>query len=124
MTDWRYFTAAELACRHCGVERMDPAFMRKVERFREAAGFPFVVTSAYRCPDHNEAVSSTGRHGPHTAGRAIDVAADGDRAYYLITRAAEFGFTGIGVQQKGGARFVHLDDLMGGNWPRPAVWSY
>jgi hypothetical protein len=31
-------------------------------------------------------------------------------------------FTGIGIQQKGGARFIHLDDLTGVG--RPTVWSY
>jgi hypothetical protein len=32
------------------------------------------------------------------------------------------GFTGIGVQQKGSRRFIHLDVLQ--NPPRPNVWSY
>jgi hypothetical protein len=35
------------------------------------------------------------------------------------------GFTGIGVQQKGGGRFIHLDNLPNGpGQPRPTVWSY
>lgn len=121
---YRYFTRQELQCKCCGAEHMDAGFMRKLEVFREAAGFPFVVTSAYRCPAHNSRVSSTGANGPHTTGRAIDIAVRGDRAYYLITRAAEYGFTGIGVSQKGASRFIHLDDLDAPDYPRPGAWSY
>jgi zinc D-Ala-D-Ala carboxypeptidase len=35
--------------------------------------------------------------------------------------ALEAGFTGIGVQQKGTGRFLHLDTLEN---LRPTVWSY
>jgi hypothetical protein len=35
--------------------------------------------------------------------------------------AMEAGFTGIGVQQKGTGRFLHLDTLEGDL--RPTVWS-
>jgi hypothetical protein len=34
----------------------------------------------------------------------------------------ELGFTGIGVQQKGTGRFIHVDLTVGQN--RPTVWSY
>jgi threonine dehydrogenase-like Zn-dependent dehydrogenase len=37
--------------------------------------------------------------------------AGGGKTLRLIVLAAEFGFTGIGVQQKGSGRFIHLDDL-------------
>jgi zinc D-Ala-D-Ala carboxypeptidase len=36
--------------------------------------------------------------------------------------AFKLGFTGIGVQQKGSGRFIHLDTMEGGT--RPTVWSY
>ena len=122
---YRYFTRTELQCRcGCGLERMDRDFMRKLEAMREAASFPFIVTSAYRCPEHNARVSSTGRAGPHTTGRAIDIAAQGERALWLVANAPRFGFTGIGVRQKGSGRFIHLDDLQAPDFPRPNIWSY
>ena len=48
----------------------------------------------------------------------------GADAIELIALAAGLGFTGIGVQQKGGSRFIHLDDVPADVLPRPAIWSY
>lgn len=124
---YRYFTDPELACKCCGEQKMQPDFMRKVEALREACGFPFAVSSAYRCPKHNAAVSSSGSNGAHTTGRAIDIQVYGPLAHMLLSEALTAGFTGIGVSQKGahGSRFIHLDDLPeGGAHPRPGVWSY
>lgn len=116
-----HFKAGELACR-CGCGMLPKQdFMDKVEALRVELGFAFPVTSAARCPDHNARVSGTGRTGPHTTGRAIDIGVRGENALRLIQAALKAGFTGIGVSQKGAARFIHLDDLKEG---RPTVWSY
>jgi len=121
-----HFTATELRCR-CGCG-MQPAadFMAKVERLREAWGKPMVVTSGARCPKWNAVVSKTGEAGPHTTGRAIDFAVDRGEAYRLLALAFSLGlFTGIGVNQKGGGRFLHFDDLPDApGQPRPTLWSY
>ena len=43
----------------------------------------------------------------------------------FITHAQEYGFTGIGVNQKGNSRFIHLDIAdHSEERPRPTVWSY
>ena len=120
-----HFSASELACR-CGCGML-PAkdFIEKVEVVRNICGFPFVVTSAARCPTHNARVSSTGKTGPHTTGRAIDIGVSHEQAVKLLAAAMASGlFTGFGIQQKGGGRFVHLDDLPAPVYPRPNVWSY
>jgi uncharacterized protein YcbK (DUF882 family) len=97
--------------------------MPKIVQLRRQLGFPFVVTSAYRCPHHNARVSSTGSAGPHTTGRAIDIAVQGKQALDLLHAALESRqFTGIGVNQKGAGRFLHLDDLVQPG--RPAIWTY
>lgn len=101
--------------------------MDKVERLREKLQRPMRVTSAYRCPEYNAAVSSTGGKGPHTTGRAIDLAVSGYVAYEVLEAAFNMGFTGLGVAQKGDhlTRFIHLDDLPNAaGQPRPWVWSY
>lgn len=103
---------------------MHPDFMSKLVALRTYLDFPFPVSSAFRCPEHNQRVSSTGANGPHTTGRAIDIAVRGEQAYEIVSQAARFGFTGIGVAQKGGGRFIHLDDLEYPDAPRPWVWSY
>lgn len=101
-------------------------FMEKVERLRVRYGMPMIVASAARCPDHNEKESATkSRTGPHTTGCAIDITVRGLSAWLLLRLALEEGFTGIGVNQKGGERFLHLDDLPHADGqPRPTVWSY
>lgn len=105
---------------------MDPGFMDTLEKMREEAGFPFIVTSAYRCPEYNAKVSPTGRTGPHTVGKAIDLHTYGAQTHTLIGLAITHGMTGIGIKQKGPQkeRFIHLDRCQEPEFPRPRVWSY
>ena len=121
-----HFTGDELSCR-CGCGMLpEHDFMEKVETLRELYGKPLIVTSAARCPQHNAKVSGTGLNGPHTTGRAIDFGVSGHDAHRLLSLALSMpGFTGIGVNQKGTDRFIHLDDLPNKpGQPRPTVWSY
>lgn len=119
------FTSAEVACK-CGCGMLpEQSFMDHVQILRNTVGFPFTVTSGARCAEHNQKVSTTGADGPHTTGRAIDIAVHGEKAMKLLHAALMSGMTGIGVSQKGPkeSRFIHLDDLGAGH-PRPNVWSY
>lgn len=116
-----HFSDAELTCKcGCGMLPQQTAVDR-LELLRGSCGFPFPVTSGARCPTYNASVSSTGEDGPHTTGRAFDIAVSHEQAYILVKRALEVGYTGIGVSQKGNSRFIHLDDLALG---RPRIWSY
>jgi zinc D-Ala-D-Ala carboxypeptidase len=121
---YKYFSIDELKCQHCGEHNMDESFMVKIEALRQDLGFPFVVTSAYRCKDHIiERKKKT--PGAHSTGHALDIAVSGDQAYRLLTEALNVGMTGIGINQKGPNRFIHLDDIeWAENRPRPWVWSY
>lgn len=122
----RHFHIAEFECRcKCGRAEMLPAFLEKLDELREQYGKPLEVVSGYRCPRHNAAVSTTGLTGPHTTGKAADLRVDRGDAYRLLSLALALGFTGIGVQQKGASRFLHLDTLTDApGQPRPTVWSY
>lgn len=126
---WKHFSADEMRCRcGCGAALMMPAFMDALEAVRAAYARPMRVTSGYRCPAHNAAVSGSGPAGPHTTGRAVDIAVHGADALLLAGIALEPGrMTGLGVMQKGPAsgRYLHLDDLAGrAGQPRPWLWSY
>lgn len=127
---WRYFAASEFACKGSGCcggqSRMDPDFVDTLDKLRHLCGFPLVVTSGYRCPTHNQRVSTTGPAGPHTTGRAVDLAVDRKRAHEVIRIAFDLEITGIGWKQHGASRFVHLDDLYeaDGHAPRPTIWTY
>ena len=104
---------------------MSKKFLTRLDKLRWMNNEPIALSSAYRCPDHNAKVSSTGRTGPHTTGKAVDIRCSGDIAYRVLTLAAELGFRGIGVSQKGnhGSRFIHIDDIED-ETIRPWVWSY
>jgi zinc D-Ala-D-Ala carboxypeptidase len=124
---WKHFKIDEFRCKcGCGRNEISEKLIDKLDALRTAVGFALPVTSGYRCPDHNAKVSSTGRTGPHTTGRAVDVGVRGAQALEVLTLALAGGqFTGIGINQKGGARFVHLDDLPPADGqPRPTVWTY
>ena len=126
---WPHFSEEELCCRcGCGLHAMDRTFMAWVEHVRERYGQPMHVSSAFRCPDHNAAVSSTGRQGPHTTGKAIDIRIYGRQAHQLMTYALHAGVFGLGVAQRGlrAERFVHLDMLLAveTQGPRPWCWTY
>lgn len=119
---WKHFNFSEFTCQcGCGGNDIDASFVDKLDKLRDALGFPFIISSGYRCPEHNNRVSTTGHTGPHTTGRAVDIVADHLHALEIIAAAYHAGFKGFGVQQKGGHRFIHLDDI---RRPYQTLWSY
>lgn len=116
--DYPNFTEAEFRCRHCGKQEMKPEFMERLQALRNAYRQPMPITSGYRCPDHPvEKAKPT--PGMHATGLACDVGLQGAEAHELLRMAMQLGFTGIGVQQKGASRFIHLDLRQ-----HPTIWSY
>jgi zinc D-Ala-D-Ala carboxypeptidase len=121
---WKYFTEDEMRCKcGCGRCEMDEEFMRLLDKMRGRCGFPFKVTSGFRCPQYNAQVSITGADGPHTTGKAADIALSERRKYFALDEL--FGlvdtFRGIGI----GNDFIHLDTLTPEERPsRPCVWTY
>jgi uncharacterized protein YcbK (DUF882 family) len=116
----QYFSPEEFQCACCGKELMDQHFVEKLDAARDYLQIPFKINSGYRCPEHNKAVSpSTGTTGPHTTGRAADIALSyGDARKALTTLSMRFG--GIGIKQHGPreSRFLHVDDLA------QRIWTY
>jgi uncharacterized protein YcbK (DUF882 family) len=117
----RNFTDDELRCQ-CGCYTLnpDPSFtvlMNKVQYLRDLYGKSIVVTSAYRCPQHPIEIckKSAGQHSI----AAIDLSVSHKDAHDVLRLAFMLGFTGIGVNQKGNGRFIHLDLR-----EKHTVWSY
>lgn len=127
MIDWsKYpnFSEPEFRCGHTGIAKMNPDFMERLQKLREMYGLPMVVSSGYRHETHPIEAAKK-EPGAHASGRACDIAVSGANALELVYLALECGFTGIGVQQKGSGRFIHLDDLPSKKGrPRPWLWSY
>ena len=93
MSRYKHFTDAEIA-------GLQPAFVARLDRAREAAGTPFIIT---------EGLATGGSHvkqSAHEAGWAVDLRCSSSHQRFLILRAlfAE-GFTRIGVYD----RHIHVD---------------
>jgi uncharacterized protein YcbK (DUF882 family) len=122
MIDWsvyKHFKPAEFTCKcGCGKADMKPEFMGRLQALRMIWGKPMVITSGYRCQNHPvEKAKST--PGTHSQGIAADIGISGQDAVSLLRLALDANFTGIGVQQKGNGRFLHLDIR-----ETPTIWSY
>ena len=127
MIDWdtsAYFNQHEFTCSHTGKCDMDSNFINKLNELRVAFGKPMRITSGFRDVTHPiEAKKSS--PGAHTTGQAADIAVSRADAFDLLSLALTKGFTGIGIQQKGSGRFIHLDTLKNSpERPRPTIWSY
>jgi len=114
------FGRDEFACSHCGDEEMHAAFMDALQELRIAFGKPITITSGYRCPSH-PIEARKAKPGSHASGCAADIAISRGDAVQLLRLALDGRFTGFGVQQKGGGKFIHLDTL---TTNRPMIWSY
>ena len=102
----------------CSLQDMQQATIDKLDKARDIAGIPFVLTSAYRSPQHDKSKGRSGT-GAHTLGHAIDIRCNDSASRYKIVLALQqAGFTRIGVANS----FVHADDS-----PKHAqdiLWTY
>jgi len=122
MSNWPYFSEVH--------EDMDPDFMERLIALREFLDFALPVTSSLRTKAYNARVggSKYSAHIPDEDGKshAVDIHIYGEKAFKLIEAAFKFGFTGIGVRQRGKHRdrFVHLDNCKNSrSRPRPRFWT-
>ena len=111
-----YFNKAEFDCKHTGENGMEQSFLDKIDALRESCGFPFVITSGYRSPDHPiEAVKEI--PGTHAQGIAADIKiTNSAQRYTIIREALAHGFTGLGVA----GDFIHVDT----RGTVPVIWTY
>ena len=88
-------------------------------------GDPFIISSGYRCDKHPiEAAKPT--PGEHNEGTCADIYVSYEVAFKVNAAASNHPLiTGIGVNQKGDARFLHLGTSAAKDGrPRPHIWSY
>lgn len=113
------FRKEEFNCKcGCGENRMRPEFMDRLQALRSAYGKPMIITSGYRCPKHPVEAAKV-MPGMHSTGLAADIGVSGAEAVQVLRLAFDAGFRGVGVQQKGNGRFIHVDLR-----ETPTVWSY
>jgi uncharacterized protein YcbK (DUF882 family) len=116
-----YFTMDEFKCKcGCGrhVTKMDSKFLRRLDRARAIAEYPFVITSGYRCPTYNMTIGGK-KKSAHISGNAVDIRVQHSHARYKILHGlimAEFHRIGVGPD------FIHADDDP--NLPNEVCWDY
>lgn len=119
-----FFYSREFECKcGCGLCHMDFEFVNRLDMARRECNVPFVVTSGYRCPSHNNTVSRSGFAGPHTTGKAADIQLYGTHLRESLSILSDL-FERIGFAQKGSleTRFIHLDNLVGPEYG--PIWTY
>lgn len=116
-TELVYFTREEFKCSCCGSEEMEDDFLFLLDELRDRCGFPFSVTSGYRCRNHPQEARKV-NPGTHNKGIAADIKVyDGVQRHKIVTEAVKMGcFNGIGVADG----FVHVDVRT----TVPVLWTY
>ena len=119
--DWCNFTPDEFRCSCCNRLEISSDIMDLLQKARNDLG-PLQITSAYRCPDHNNSVSSTGENGPHTTGMAVDIHVSNSQHRKKLIDYFAKKVTGLGVAKT----FLHIDLLTPENGfeMRPNAWKY
>ena len=85
---------------------MDSAFLEALDSLRGVCGFPFIITSGYRSPNHSIERAKASGPGMHSKGIAADIKlTDSVDRFILVSNAIDFGFSGIGIAKD----FIHLD---------------
>ena len=110
----QYFIRAEFACKcGCGFDTVDSATIEALESIRNHFKAAVVITSACRCPEHNEAVGGTVQS-LHTQGRACDIQVQG-----VTPAEVQVYAQGLGISVGSYKNFTHIDTRSAG----PARWE-
>lgn len=114
----KWFKREEFSCPCCGENLVKASLIDKLDVAREQAGVPFVITSGYRCPKHNEDVGGV-PNSSHTRGYAADIKVNGSRDRFAVVQGLVIaGFNRIGVS----SGFVHAD--IDPDSPPDVLWTY
>ena len=109
-----HFKAGEFSCKCCGKIKVDSALVNLLELIYSALDCSkIVVSSGYRCPEHDKAVGGSGS-GRHTLGMAADICCYGQdgnpiESKYVACAAEDLGVYGIGLNCGGNRHYTHID---------------
>lgn len=100
------FNLREFACKCCGVVKIDSEVVERLQIIRNRIKRPIIITSGYRCPEHNKRVGGE-KDSYHLQGLAVDIVVKDYGLEELGNLASAVGFRGIGIYKLG--EFIHLD---------------
>ena len=103
------FRVREFACKD-GSDKIliDTALVEYLQRIRNWAGAPLIISSGYRTPEHNAAIGGS-RSSYHTKGRAADIyVKDRKKSIQEIARYAQ-AIGVLGIEENKDSNYVHID---------------
>jgi uncharacterized protein YcbK (DUF882 family) len=122
-----YFKHSEFNCNcggeDCKGEKMNYAFLDKLDRARGLAEIPFKITSGFRCKEYNEDLIrrnfKASRSSSHLKGLAADISVKDSKSRFIVFNSLLLaGFTRIGIADT----FIHVDlDL---EKTQNVIWTY
>lgn len=106
------FQSGEFECRcatDCGTQRISPEMIIKLQKVRDALGSPLIITSAFRCADHQARLRASGiktatGQSTHELGIAVDISVQTSKMPKLFQLLQEH-FKAIGIARN----FYHVD---------------
>lgn len=108
---YKYFSEAE-------VKGLKPDLVTMLDKAREFAGVPFIITSGYRNDTQNTKAGGVGGSS-HTLGVGVDISAKNSTMLFKIASGAfKAGFTRIGLY----STHIHLDIGQAPKFPQTVLW--
>ena len=106
-----YFQEYEYECNcGCGISLISQELLTLLDKAREKANMPFLLSSGCRCEDHNEHEKGSKNSSHITTntkrGTAVDIAITSSHARFTILKALlDVGFNRVGIAKT----FIHVD---------------
>ena len=101
----QHFKEEEFACRCCGVLKVNIRLVKMLVELRASlGGRPVIITSGYRCTEHNRRVGGA-KASQHLLGNAADIVVQGITTQKVAAAAEVLRFPGVGRYSS----FTHVD---------------
>ena len=103
------FTVREFAC-HDGSDTIliDAALVKYIQRIRNWAGYPLIISSGYRTPTYNRKIGGAA-NSRHTKGEAADIyVKERKKSISEIARFAQ-AIGVLGIEKNEDSNYVHVD---------------
>ncbi len=106
------FNSTEFDCHGygcCTETIINPVLVKYLQQIRDHFKAPITITSAYRCPVHNQRIGGATRS-QHCQGNAADIVVKGVAPREVAKYAESIGIKGIGLYETGSdGYFTHID---------------
>ena len=106
------FNSTEFDCHGsgcCTETIINPILVKYLQQIRDHFKAPITITSAYRCPVHNQRIGGATRS-QHCQGNAADIVVKGVAPREVAKYAESIGIKGIGLYETGSdGYFTHID---------------